>query len=177
MKGTFKLPPNLTLILFKLTVTGREYKEPVILWHQQQRTAKTVHLRASHHWEIIHEFVNYLMKLYHVKIKFRDCFHGTINGKVEGMVLGIFQSVSRCYAANCLLWLRKIKASIEWSRDLRKVVMKQSVLQHVRLLIRYFQVEATLVPRGFQDFWAHFMRTRDVIHTWNAVMCKGPHTL
>jgi len=29
---------------------------------------------------------------------FRNCFRGTRIGKVEGTVLGIFQSVARCYA-------------------------------------------------------------------------------
>ena len=36
------------------------------------------------------------------KVKYPNWFDGTRNGKVEGMVLGIFQFVSRCYAANCL---------------------------------------------------------------------------
>jgi len=40
--------------------------------------------------------------------------------------------------------------------------MKKSVLQHVRLLISYFQVEAKLIPQGFQDYCPHFMRTSDV---------------
>ena len=56
--------------------------------------------------------------------------------------------------------------------------MKQSVLQHVRLLISYLQVVAARVPSSnvpieFQDHSLHIQRKCDVTHPLEAVMCKS----